>query len=214
MAAIAKQPSMPQFDTTTKDEAWAGAKSYLESRLQNPQSSESSKSFQIPIIDLEPSFSEHLHDRVAVANQIRSACVESGFFYITSHGISESAISGILNQAKRLMALPREKKQSLHVKNSPYYTGYEPPESTSLNGDAETKEGWNWAYEEGLDPTGGDGKYVQLDGQKRNANQWPNEQDVPGFYDGVKEYYGGVWNALSRNYNLTDLHFFAGATAG
>ena len=54
--------------------------------------------------------------------------------------------------------------------------------------DACTNEGFNWAYEEGLDPTGGDGKYTELDGAVDNGNVWPDEEDIPGFYETVKDY--------------------------
>jgi hypothetical protein len=50
-----------------------------------------------------------------------------------------------------------------------------------------------WGYESGLDPTGGDGKYVELDGSKAGGkNLWPDEQLLPGFYEGISEYYGKV----------------------
>jgi len=80
------------------------------------------------------------------------------------------------------------------MRKSPFNRGWEPAEHTSIAGDAETKEGFNWGYEEGLDLDGGDGKYVELDGQKpeSTANLWPNEEDLPGFYAGIREYYGRV----------------------
>jgi hypothetical protein len=44
-----------------------------------------------------------------------------------------------------------------------------------------------------LDPTGGDGKYVELDGTSEGAvNQWPPESELPGFYKGIAQYYGEV----------------------
>ncbi len=51
---------------------------------------------------------------------------------------------------------------------------------------------FNFAYETALDPTGGDGKYKNLDGSTERSNMWPSEQDLPGFYDDVKVYYGAV----------------------
>lgn len=44
-----------------------------------------------------------------------------------------------------------------------------------------------------MDPTGGDGKYVELDGSKDGGkNLWPDEKLLPGFYEGIAEYYGKV----------------------
>ena len=77
--------------------------------------------------------------------------------------------------------------------------GWEPSDYTYVNPDdwetenvPETKEGFNWGYEYGLDPTGGDGKYVELDGSTEAGNVWPSESDLPGFYQGVGEYYSAV----------------------
>jgi isopenicillin N synthase-like dioxygenase len=82
-------------------------------------------------------------------------------------------------------------KQRIHIDHSAHGYGWEPPESTSIAGDVETKEAFNWCYSDNLDRTGGDGQYVQLDGSRtRDLNQWPSEDSVPGFYDAVKTYYG------------------------
>lgn len=81
------------------------------------------------------------------------------------------------------------------MKNSKYFRGYEPATYSSVNDftTKETKEAFNWGYEAGLDPTGGDGKYVELDGSASgSANLWPDESELPGFYEGIKSYYGQV----------------------
>lgn len=81
------------------------------------------------------------------------------------------------------------------MKNSKYFRGYEPAQYSSVNNftSKETKEAFNWGYEAGLDPTGGDGKYVELDGSTDGGkNLWPDEKILPGFYKGIAEYYGKV----------------------
>lgn len=81
------------------------------------------------------------------------------------------------------------------MKQSEHFRGYEPAAFSSVNNftSKETKEAFNWGYEAGLDPTGGDGKYVELDGSKEAAvNLWPQESELPGFYKGIAEYYGHV----------------------
>jgi isopenicillin N synthase-like dioxygenase len=157
------------------------------------------ENFQIPVIDLGPSFSNLYEDRAAVAAQIRKACITSGFFYVENHRISESACVGILQQAERFFSeLSREQKEDLHVKKSKFGLGWEPSEYTSIAGDQEEKEGFNFAYEAALDPTGGDGLYRNLDGTKYNGNLWPKESDLPGFHEALKVYYGSV--RLRRRY--------------
>ncbi len=53
---------------------------------------------EIPIIDLTPLFSPHLIDRQALANEIRAAAVNTGFFYIKNHGIKEETIASAKQQ--------------------------------------------------------------------------------------------------------------------
>jgi isopenicillin N synthase-like dioxygenase len=181
-----------QADQTTYEEAHAGAAAYLQSRLaENDERLD--EGFEIPVIDLTPSFSTVLADRQAVATQIRRACTKSGFFYIANHGVSKSIRDSILEQSKRFYDdMSPEQKEELHIKKSKLGLGWEPSEYTSLAGDQERKEGFNFAYEEAMDPAGGDGLYRNLDGTKYCGNVWPREDDLPGFRAVVKEYYGAV----------------------
>lgn len=58
----------------------------------------------------------------------------------------------------------------------------------------------------GLDPTGGDGLYTDLDGITQNGNVWPSESDIPNFYSTVKDYYGHILSLarhLSRLFALS-----------
>lgn len=177
--------------SVTKHEAHSGAHGYLQSRLA-AKDTISDAEFTIPIIDLTPSFSESLDDRKAVAAQIREACTTSGFFYVTHHGIPSSTLQSILQQAERFFKLPLASKEELHIKTSKYGYGWEPSEYTSQSGDQESKEGFNFGYEEGLDKSGGDGKYRNLDGSDHKANLWPKKEELPGFYEHVSEYYSAV----------------------
>ena len=77
------------------------------------------------------------------------------------------------------------------------------PDDWSVEDQApETKEGFNWGYEAGLDPTGGDGKYLELDGEVVNGNVWPEEADLPGFYGTVREYYGEMLGLARHLFRL------------
>ena len=199
--------------SATHGEARQAAQEYLNSRLANGATSRSDRPFTIPVINLESSFSSSLEDRKAIAAQIHDACTSSGFFHITGHGIPEKTRQNVIDAAKRFFKTsPREKKQAMHVQNSKYFRGWEPSDYTYVNpGDwsaedaaPETKEGFNWGYEAGLDPTGGDGQYRELDGADVNGNVWP--EDLPGFYETIKEYYGQVLSLarhLSRLFALS-----------
>lgn len=159
--------------TATCTEARQAAQDYLNQRLASGSGAQLQRPFTVPKINIARSFSSNLEDRKAIAAQIHSACTNSGFFHITGHGISEETRQAILTAAKRFTKeLPLEKKEALHVKYSEYFRGYEPSDYTYVNpGDwsaenaaPETKQAFNWGYEAGLDPTGGDGQYTELDG--------------------------------------------------
>lgn len=199
--ASAKVETPRTQDSTTYTEAREGAAAYLQSRLAD-KAFLTDKEFEVPVIDISPSFAS-LAKRQSVADQIREACTTSGFFYITNHGVSTSARHGILQQAERFMhGLSLEQKEKLHTKGSKLGLGWEPSEYTSIAGDIETKEVFNFSYEAAMDSTGGDGKYVNLDGTTGNGNLWPNEEDLPGFYADVKEYYGAVLDLARHLFRL------------
>ena len=172
----------------------------------------------VPLIDLARSFDGTASSRKAVAMQIRSACLTTGFFQVSNHSIPEPATTGILHQASRFFHdLTPSQKDALHIRRSALFRGYEPGDYTFVNPDdngsqphdtsptpgpltapnPETKEGFNWGYEPSLDPTGGDGAYVELDGHPpatdhHQANVWPQETSLPGFHAAIAEYYGHV----------------------
>lgn len=190
-----------QTDTTTQHEARSTA--YLESRLAAKDNPNLPSTYTIPIIDLTPSFTPSLSARQSVASQIRSACTSTGFFYITSHNIPSTSCTAILSQAERFFStLSPAQKEELHIKKSELGLGWEPSSYTSIAGDVETKEAFNFGYEEGLDRSGGDGKYRNLDGSEGNRNLWPKESELAGFYEGVKEYYGGILDLARHLFRL------------
>lgn len=190
--AVEKPQTLHSTDPTTFEEARAGAEAYLQARL-SAKGQVTDEEFKVPIIDLSPSFSSSLTDRQRVADQIREACTTSGFFYITNHGVPEKLRQGVIQQTKRFMIeLSTEKKEELHTKKSKLGLGWEPSEFTSIAGDQETKEAFNFAYEEALDRSGGDGLYRNLDGSHYNGNLWPKDEDLPGFHEEIKQYYGAV----------------------
>jgi isopenicillin N synthase-like dioxygenase len=192
--AVTSTPGGQSVSQSMKSEA-IKAQEYLQQRMNSKTATTTFST--IPIIDLTRSFSSSLEDRQSVANQIHEACTKVGFFYITNHGISKDICDAALSLAARFFHdLPQESKDEIHMKKSDQFRGYEPASFSSVIGDPtekETKEAFNWGYEAGLDPTGGDGAYVELDGStKGSPNQWPSESELPGFYKGIAQYYGEV----------------------
>lgn len=193
MAAVSRPPSNATLREIKQNQA------ALMSRINEAVYSNSGES--IPLIDIGPSLNGDESARRSVAAHIGKACREIGFFQITNHGVSQQAQAGILEQARRFFhELPLAKKKELHISNSGLFRGWEPSGISNVNPDdtsKETKEAFNWGYEPKLDPTGGDGKYVELDlvSYPDGANVWPSEEDLPGFFEKIREYHGEVSSA-------------------
>lgn len=73
----------------------------------------------IPVIDISG-------PQAVVAEAIRSACREIGFFYIAGHGVPEELIARQFATARAAFALPLAEKQALHMKNASSGAGFEP----------------------------------------------------------------------------------------
>lgn len=200
-------------------------RSRLAGALSSPPPNTSESSLPtVPLIDLGPSFSSSLSSRQAVASQIRDACVTSGFFQISNHGITKPAIDGVLEQAKAFFhGLTSQQKDELHIRHSALFRGYEAGGDTYVNPDdngqteTESKEGFNWGYESSLDPASkSSGRYVELDGQPPDEapsdvstiqwppsipvrrNIWPSPTLLPDFKPAIITYYSQILN-LSRH---------------
>ena len=64
----------------------------------------------LPIIDLRPI---HAGDTRAVAAQIAAACRDTGFFYVTGHGVDEALIARITALGRQFFAQGPEAKMRI-----------------------------------------------------------------------------------------------------
>jgi isopenicillin N synthase-like dioxygenase len=108
--------------------------------LQNGQvfsfdSNTASSLERIPIIDVAKIYSDKLSDRQAVAEAIREASKNIGFFYMVNHGIDPQYSQDAFEQAKRFFALPEEKKMKVFTGLVPNeYVGFHPMKHYNRNG--------------------------------------------------------------------------------
>lgn len=95
----------------------------------------------IPVIDLDDSFSPSLAQRGKVADRIRAACRDTGFFYVSNHGVPEEAIQSTLEVSRRFFAQPTAAKMPLLGQGG---YGYESPQMQILDETAppDLKEGF------------------------------------------------------------------------
>ncbi len=86
----------------------------------------------IPIIDVGGSSSE-------AAEAIHRACRETGFFYVSNHGVDQSLIDRQFDFAKKFFDLPIEEKEKLNLKKNPAAVGYAPIGGQKLDSQDTTK---------------------------------------------------------------------------
>ena len=168
----------------------------------------------VPLIDLSKSFSSNISDQKAVAAEIRTACLSSGFFQISNHNISDSAITGVLAQAEAFFhTLTPSQKSALSIRHNKLFRGYEAGSDTYVNPDdssnpeIESKEGFNWGYEPSLDPVSTSASsYVELDGQAPSlpdrCNVWPEQSLLPNFKPAITTYYAQILSLARHLFRL------------
>ena len=85
---------------------------------------------QVPVIDVSPLFSSDTVQIAAVAEQIRRASVEIGFFYVKAHNISPELLDAVQVCSKYFFSLAEPLKRSIQVNQA--HRGYVPVSYTHL----------------------------------------------------------------------------------
>ncbi|KAJ3998816.1 hypothetical protein F5050DRAFT_1742118 [Lentinula boryana] len=149
-------------------------------------------SFQtIPIINLSQISSNDPSIRRALAKEIRSACINVGFFYVANHGVPETLIEEFSSRSKEFFALPLESKLKIDNKTTPNMMGY----SALLSGNNDPKGGGD--FQEGFEFTGEpfdslDQTEIPESSHSIGRNAWPSE--LPRFREAALRYYYAVVN--------------------
>ena len=144
----------------------------------------------IPVIDVAPFLTGSKTDKRGVARELAAACVESGFFCITGHGIDEGLIARTRQAGDDFFALPRDRKRAILRDASRTGRGYYPVADRALaktlgvNTPPDLQEAWVMTREN-----------IPDDPYFRNEeaayffapNMWPD--GMPGFRDTVVEYF-------------------------
>lgn len=70
--------------------------------------------FIIPTVDIGPYLADPSSEESAkIVEQVRQACITSGFFQLVGHGITKELQSRVQDAAKAIFALPLEEKKKL-----------------------------------------------------------------------------------------------------
>jgi isopenicillin N synthase-like dioxygenase len=155
----------------------------------------------LDIIDVSGLSSGSAQATSRVAAQLGRACRDTGFFYVTGHGIPDALLSGIFNSAQSFFAAPAVAKDTISIKRSRHNRGYVGLSTESLDPKhTDNKEAFNI----GLDLPPSDPAVVAGE-PFRGVNLWP---DTPGFRDTALSYFNAVWKLGC------DLHFAIASDLG
>jgi isopenicillin N synthase-like dioxygenase len=143
---------------------------------------------EVPVLDLTPL--REGGDLTLLAQQLRHACVTTGFFYVARHGIAETAIEGVFAATKRYFDLPMEQRLP-HRMDDKYRRGFMPQGINQHPGFApDIKE----SYEIGVDLPLTDPDVI-ADLPLHGPNRWPTE--CPWLREASEAYFAET-DALGR----------------
>ncbi|OAL55085.1 putative isopenicillin N synthetase [Pyrenochaeta sp. DS3sAY3a] len=139
------------------------------------QSNEPTTAESIPMIDISRLYSDRLADRQELAEEIRTASREIGFFTIYNHGIDSELAKGVFQQAREFFSGPIEEKMKVCTDLMPEeFCGYHPMERYNWEG-AKRKdlhEAFNWNYDASQDPEFPDPSIPTTDMWPENAPEF------------------------------------------
>lgn len=118
-------------------------------------------------------------------SQLRHILVNVGFLYLANPPVSQDLLAQLVDYAPRLFDLPQEKKDSLLMRNSERFFGYNKLGAEITKGASDLREQFDFGLDYQNDWTPGKPQYLRLWGDA----QWPSDEDLPGFKAAVSEYH-------------------------
>jgi isopenicillin N synthase-like dioxygenase len=158
----------------------------------------------VPVIDFAPFVREStLAERRAIASELRRACIDTGFFYLANHGISEAEFALAHAWGRLFFEQPQDVKARYDKRFSPAKQGWMPVGGTNpeANPDkaADLKETFVFARE----PMPGEPPGSSF---SAGQSQWPDEAFMPGFKPFIQAHIKkriAVAQALARAFALS-----------
>lgn len=97
----------------------------------------------LPVIDVSALVGEAADDRVAaVARQIEAACRDSGFFYVTGHGVPDGLLARLDAASREFFRLPLDDKMEIAMeRGGRAWRGFFPVGAELTSGRPDRKEG-------------------------------------------------------------------------
>ena len=141
---------------------------------------------RIPVIDVSALARDDASAARRVADDIRRASIDVGFFYVTGHGVPHDLVRATQMAAKYFFRLPDAAKQAIKVNAA--HRGYVPFAQTTQPGRKrpDLKESFNFAF-----PFTPDQIEACAGCTLVGMNQWPH--DEPLFREVLEDYYRAVF---------------------
>ncbi|KAF6995018.1 hypothetical protein CFC21_011595 [Triticum aestivum] len=145
-------------------------------------------SLDLPVVDLASP------DLKSAVDAVRKACVESGFFYVTNHGIQDGLLEALFAESKKFFELPLEEKMLLQRNSA--HRGYTAPYAEKLDASSEFQGDLKESF------------YIGAVGDvdmPNDPNQWPPKERFPSWKDTMKLYHAAALAAGKRILSLIAL---------
>lgn len=152
------------------------------------------KSSEIPIIDVSGLYSTELADRMAVAERIREACTNMGFFYIKNHGVSADTIDAAYKSCLRFFRQPTDIKKKAISPQPDVFNGYHPAATQRINPfeSVDVRESFSWKYDPVYDESVADVTKIPAEAAECIVSDdfiWEATQNMPEFKDAIVDYW-------------------------
>jgi len=131
----------------------------------------------LPVIDVSPIvLGASPDDRRRVGREIREACVNIGFFYLTGHGIPVEELDEMVAWGHRFWALPLEERMKLQKTPESRGVGFIPSGGSAPGADTavDTREVYSMSREV-MEGEPEEGRHAA------GRTRWPAENLLPGF---------------------------------
>ena len=163
----------------------------------------------LPVIAVDGLSSSNPADRQDVGAELRDACLDKGFFYVSNHGVPAGLIEAVFEETRRFFDLSVEAKSTVDKSHFFCNRGYEPLRAQTLEAGAppDLKESFYIGPELPLDDP-----RVAMRRFNRGPNLWPH--DMPGFRPAMQAYFAAMLDlgerlmrGLALSLDLPEDHF-------
>ncbi|MCT9931103.1 hypothetical protein N5079_12840 [Planotetraspora sp. A-T 1434] len=170
----------------------------------------SSASGPLPVIDVSPLVGPGSPgERTAVAREIEAACRDSGFFYVSGHGVPAELVTRLDGAARRFFRLPPQRKMEISMdRGGRAWRGFFPVGGELTSGRPDLKEGIYFGVEGAVDDP------RPLHGPNLFPSQVPELRPaVLAYLDALTEVAQSVMRGIALSLGLEEDYFASGYTA-